>query len=348
MLSLPFISRLVASVTGARSALVAAMVLTALLAACHRETNPISPTAPSSPATSDVPTSPPPIYVALFTHIEDNTPAGTLGTPTARTSYLNMRGRLLEMAALAQSYGTPWSLQPDWKILLAALQYEDAATMSSTGGVNVFLYMRNTLGVTIDPHSHEGGGYNYTDVAHLLDLLGVGGSTVIGGHVWDPAFPQFQAWDRFRVPVSGLRYPTAFWRGDILMGSGTPNHVSDPIVSGVWRPKDRNHYFEDDPAGNITCVGAYKGDVSGISELSGLYRTGKVRSSCMLTASIGIRPADITAPGGLTSIENSVLRPLAGLRGEVELTTFPSMVTTWKQRFAGQACTYNLSGPSLP
>src|SRR6185295_16488956 len=134
---------------------------------------------------------------------------------------------------------------------------EDAATMASTGGVNFLRHLRDSLGVAIDPHSHEGGGYNYTDVAHLLDSLGVGGSTVIGGHIFHPSLPQFSAWDRFRQPVRGLKYPNALWRGDILMGSGTPNHVSDPIVSGVWRPKSRDNYFDDDPAGNIACVGAF-------------------------------------------------------------------------------------------
>ena len=44
-------------------------------------------------------------------------------------------------------------------------------------------------------------------------------------------------------------YPDASWRGDILIGSGTPNHVNDPIVSGLWRPQDRDHYFDDDPNG---------------------------------------------------------------------------------------------------
>jgi hypothetical protein len=288
--------------------------------------------------------------VVLFTHIEDNTPGGTIGTPQARTSYLTIRTKLIEMATLAQTYGMSWSLQPDWKILLAAQQYEDAQMVASTGGVNAFRYLRTTLGTTIDPHSHEAGGYNYTDVAYLLEQLGVGGSTVIGGHIWDPTLPQFQAWDRFRTPVSGQRYPTAFWRGDILMGSGTPNHVNDPIVSGVWRPKDRNHYFEDDPMGNIASVGAYKGSVSSLSELSNLYRSGQVRSTCMLTATIGIRPADITASGGISAIESSVLSPLAALRasGQIELTTFTTLVTTWKQRFAAQACTYNLSAPSIP
>jgi len=179
----------------------------------------------------------------------------------------------------------------------------------------------------------------------LLDSLGVGGSTVIGGHIWDPALPQFQQWDRFRVPVAGLRYPSATWRGDILMGSGTPNHVNDPIISGLWRPKSRTSYFEDDPAGNIACVGAYKGDIPSISELLVLYRNRQVSTTCILTATLGIRPTEITAGGGLTTIENTVLKPLTALRdsGLVKLTDFTALVATWKQEFAGSACMYRLS-----
>ena len=111
------------------------------------------------------------------------------------------------MANLALTYGVPWSLQPDWKILQAALLYEDSALMQTTNDKNFLRYLKEDLGVVIDPHSHEGGGYNYTDVAHLLDSLGVGSTTVIGGHVWDPSLPQFQEWDRFRVPVPGEHYP---------------------------------------------------------------------------------------------------------------------------------------------
>jgi len=282
---------------------------------------------------------PPPVYVVLFTHIEDNTPAGVLGTPACRANYLNLRQLLIAMASMAKSYGMRWSFEPDWKFLEAARLYEDAEVMASTDNMNVLRYLRDVLDVAIDPHSHENGGYNYTDVAYLLELLGAGGSTVIGGHIWDPALPQFQGWDRFRVPVYGLRYPAAVWRGDILMGSGTPNHVNDPLVSGVWRPRDRDHYWEDDPSGNIVCVGAWRGDIAGISELSDLYRNGQVDGSCMLTSSYHITPSSITAPGGLTVIENEILRPLASLRagGEVELTDFTRLAETWRARFSGRA-----------
>ena len=300
--------------------------------------------AEASATTEPAPDAPLPVYVVLFTHIEDNTPAGALDTPACRTNYLNLRAMLIEMAVLARSYGAKWSLEPDWKFLEAALRYEDEATMASTGGINLLRYLRDNLGAAIDPHSHENGGYNYTDVADLLAKLGVGGSTIIGGHIWDPTLPQFQEWDRFRVPVPGLKYPSAVWRGDILMGSGTPNHVNDPIVSGVWRPKDRNHYWEDDPVGNIACIGAWRGDIAGLSELITRYSTGQESAACMLTASFHIKPADITSSGGLAAIERGVLVPLASLRddGQVVLTDFTALIYAWKKKFGGRACIYRV------
>lgn len=290
----------------------------------------------------------PPVYTVLFTHIEDNTPAGALGTLQSRNNYLLYRGRLIDMATLAQSTGVSWSLQPDWKFLRAALLYEDAALMATTNNKNLLRYLREDRGTIIDPHSHENGGYNYADVAHLLDSLGAGSSTVIGGHIWDPSLPQFAEWDRFRTPVAGQMYPWASWRGDILMGSGTPNHVNDPIVSGVWRPQDRDHYFVHDPAANIVAIGQFRGAVSDVAELRALYSTGVVSPLCLLTNSIHIKPATITAPGGLTTIADSVLAPLLALRnaGDVVLTDFTALVAAWQANFGGVGCLYDAEAPS--
>jgi hypothetical protein len=282
------------------------------------------------------------VHVVLFTHIEDSTPAGTLGTMQSRTSYMALRSKLIELAQRAAGHGVAWTLQPDWKMLEAALIYEDAATTAGTGGKNFLRYLHEDLGVAIDPHSHESGGYNYTDVAHLLDQLGVGGSTVIGGHIWDPSLPQFQAWDRFRAPVAGTRYPAASWRGDLLIGAGTPNHVNDPLVSGLWRPQDRDHYFVDDPAANIVAVGSWHDDVAGVEELVQAYAEGAVAADVLLTASWNLRPTEITAAGGIDRLDSTVLAPIAALRdqGAVVATDFRTLVTTWQSQHGGQAFMY--------
>lgn len=284
-----------------------------------------------------------PVYAVIFTHIEDNSPTGTLGSAQCKQNYLVIRGRLLEMGQLMKTYNIKWSFEPDWKILLAALLYEDATTMQSTGGKNFLKYLKEGLNVAIDPHSHENGGYNYTDVAHLLDSLGVGGSKVIGGHIWDPSLPQFAEWDRFRNPVYGMKFPWAVWQGNILMGSGTPNHVNDPLVSGIWRPKDRDHYFTDDPNGTIYCVGKYNEELSGIYELIDLYKNNVVDKSCMLTTSYHVNLAAISALNGFTTIENTLLKPLDSLRqlNEVLLTDFTSLIDEWKIKFNENACIYD-------
>lgn len=288
-----------------------------------------------------------PVYTVLFTHIEDNSPNGTLGTDVCRQNYLFIRSRLLDLGSTMNSYHIKWSLEPDWKFLLAALLYEDAVTIQSTNGKNILKYLKEDLNVAIDPHSHEKSGYNYTDVAHLLDSLGVGGSNVIGGHIWDPSLPQFAEWDRFRNPVYGTKYPWAVWQGNILMGSGTPNHVNDPLVSGVWRPKDRDHYFTDDPNGNIYCVGKYKEDLSSINELIDLYRNKSVDASCMLTTSYHINPSSILAQNGIATIETTILKPMDSLRAlnEIVLTDFTNLISDWKSKYQSNACIYD---PSIP
>lgn len=282
------------------------------------------------------------VQVVLFTHIEDNTPAGELGSEQSRKAYLALRGKLVEVAELAKSYDLAWVLQPDWKYLEAAKLYEDATARAATGGKNVFRYLHDDLGVPIDPHSHENGGYNYADIAYLLTGLGVGGSTVIGGHIWDPALPQFQEWDRFRVALAGEHYPEASWRGDILIGAGTPNHVNDPTVSGIWRPKDRDHYFTDDPDGNIVSVGAWTKSVAGVAELVALHENGVVPPDQILTSSWNIVPSTLTKPTGLAEIEETVLKPLAALRdqGKVAVTDFTTLVALWKGAYGGKASIY--------
>lgn len=280
--------------------------------------------------------------MVLFTHIEDNTPVGTLGSSQSRAAYLDWRNDLIAMGEAARRNGVPWVLQPDWKFLEAALLYEDSATTASTGGRNLFRYLRDSLGVIIDPHSHENGGYNYTDVAYLLDQLGVGGSTVIGGHIWAPSLPQFAEWDRYRSAVAGQKYPHYSWRGDILMGAGTPNHTNDPVVSGVWRPRDRSDFFTDDPAGNIVSIGPFSRDIQGVSTLWNLGKAGTIASSCMLTSSYHILPADIANASALASVEGAVIAPLLSLKsaGEVVLTDFTSLVSTWRGQYSSKGCVY--------
>lgn len=283
------------------------------------------------------------VFVTLFTHIEDNTPPGPLGTPTNRQAYERLRLHLLEVAARAQELDLPFVLQPDWKVLEASLLYEEGALLESTGGKNLYRYLKEDLGVTIDPHAHESGAYNYTDVAYLLEQLGVGGSTVIGGHIWDPSSPQFQEWDRFRTPQNGARFPEHRWRGDILIGAATPNHVNDPDVSGIWRPLDRDHFFDDDPSGNIVAVGAWRDKIDGVTELLALHDEGTVPASTPLTAYWNIPPSEYDVDGGPAAVSANHFEPLLPLieQGLVQVVDFQRLIATWASTYDAEAGLYS-------
>ncbi|MCR4376096.1 MAG: hypothetical protein NUW22_14730 [Acidobacteria bacterium] len=167
--------------------MVAAIAALSMAAACNGKGGG-SPTAPSTTSTTTTgggTTAAPPVYVVLFTHIEDNTPGGTLGTGANRSTYLTWRTRLITMAELARRYNMTWVLQPDWKFLLAAQAYEDSSTTASTGGKNIFRYLRDSLDVVIDPHSHENGGHGHRrthlgSVTPAVRTLG----TVPGASLW--------------------------------------------------------------------------------------------------------------------------------------------------------------------
>jgi hypothetical protein len=124
------------------------------------------------------------------------------------------------------------------------------------------------------------------------------------------------------------------------MGSGTPNHVNDPIISGVWRPKDKNNYFVHDPDANIANVGAYKGTIECIDELVKIRESGFAGDDCMMTVSYHLKPSDINSPAGMKWILDSVITPLSKLQTDniIKTTDFTSLVNEWKTEFAEKAC----------
>lgn len=313
-------------------------VVSAILALTTCGGSTAAPTASTTTTPAPAAVVPPVVYVVLFTHIEDNLPVGTIGTAPNQANYMNMRAALVSMAEAVRRNNLKWVLEPDWPFLEAARVYETPAVTATTGGLNILRYLKETMGVAIDPHSHEGGGYNLSDVAYLLDVLGVGGSTVVGGHIW---LPGLQKWEQYRTSQAGAHYPQFRWRGDILMGAATPDHVNDPIVSGVFHPKDASNYWVDDPNGNIISIMGFKGTVAGISELYSLAAAGTVSATCMPTATIHILPASLTS--GVPAVESSVLAPVAALGAKIVSTDFTSLAASWRQKYSGKGCTYIVS-----
>jgi hypothetical protein len=280
------------------------------------------------------------VYVVLFMHNEDNT-FGDIEDPLVRNDYLRHRTALIDMSEYLHEKGVQFAWQSDWKFLELVLKYETPELMAETGGKNIVRWMKEDMGITVDAHSHEHYGYNYADVACLLDSLGVATTRIIGGHVWDPYDDSYANWERFRNPLRGTTYTHYVWNANVLIGSGTPNHASDPAPSGIWHPKDKYHYWEDDPDGEILCVGQYKGDLEGVQELIDLRKSGTLPNSDILTCGIHTRQA--FTPSFLDDFSKNLIEPLMAMRdrGEVEIVNFTELIDIWQRVYAGKPALYN-------
>ena len=277
------------------------------------------------------------VYVTLAMHNEDTNSRNYPNYAASQSSYLAARSTLLDFAKVIQRNQVAFNWESDWNFLLGVLQWDTPAVTATTNGKNIVRYMREDLGLSIDPHSHENNGYNYADVAHLLDSLGVAPTNVVGGHVWDPSETGYQNWERFKQPLIGSKFPWSQWKGDILMGSATGLHRNDPKPTGVWRPTDKDHFWEDDANGNVMAVGQYatSATVANVQELVNLYKTGAVAPDKILTATLVIGQHFLNAQY-LADYEVNTLKPLLDMqtRGEIKILTFGELIEEWKTKYS--------------
>ncbi|MDZ7725609.1 MAG: hypothetical protein U5R06_22995 [candidate division KSB1 bacterium] len=288
-----------------------------------------------------------PVYVVLFMHNEDGVLAD-LDQPGTRASYMRHRRELVEFADTLAHHHVPFCWQSDFKFLQAILKYDTPAVMDSTDGKNLARYLAENCGITVEAHSHENYGYNYADVAHLIDSLGVTPTDVVGGHVWDPYLANYADWERFRTPLQGSMYPHAQWDGRLLIGSATPGHSSDPVPSGVWRPLDKYNFWTDDPQGNIICIGQYKNDLEGVEELVQIKQSGAVSDNEILTCAV-FSPQSAN-PDFTQDYVQTTLTPLLNLQdqGKIKLVTFTDVVDIWDSKYNARAHIYNPPPDSVP
>lgn len=83
-------------------------------------------------------------------------------------------------------------------------------------------------------------------------------------------------------------------------------------------------------------------------ELIDLYANAQVSPQYMLTTSKHVSAADITAPLGLKTIEDSLVIPLRDLEQmcKIKLTDFTALVEDWRTIFKSRAFIYNPEEPS--
>ena len=289
------------------------------------------------------------VYVALFMHNEDffSQRYPDFSLEENRDAYIETRNQLLNFCEMIHENNIPFNWETDWNFLYGVLKWDTPDVTVNTGGKNIVKYIHENLNISVDPHSHENLGHNYTDVAFLIDSLGVEPTSVIGGHIWDPGDAHFKNWERFRTPLQGQKFPQAVWKGDILMGHGTSKHVNDPSSSGVWKPKGKFEFWTHDAASTVCAVGQYKSSVNGIHELLALYNNGTIPPEKLLTTTIGINQSDLDA-SYIDWYERTIVTPLLSLQdsGQVSILLFEQLIEEWKANYDSVGYIYNAPAPT--
>ena len=228
-------------------------VIAAIFYFNHNSNNPINnnPNNNSSDNGTVTPVKPA-IYATIVSHSEDTSPR--FDYLDTEAGYIAGRDALLEMANFVKDTGASWDYEPDWRFLEAAIKYEKGDVLSNTNNKNILRYLSEDLGFQIDAHSHENNGYNYADVAYLINQLGVTSSNIIGGTIVFPV--EASQFERFRVHLTGDKYSYT-WDPEVLWGAGTAQHVGDEQKkSGLWRPKSAADFFTHDANANLIYVGS--------------------------------------------------------------------------------------------
>ena len=278
------------------------------------------------------------VFVTFVSHNEEsisNPPCAPVMTDPVR--FAANRAAVVSLAQVIWDKRATWDFQSEWEYLLRLSDWETDAERRQTGGLNLVHYL-NTMApghLQVDAHSHEGRGYNYADVAYLLERLNVPPNGIVGGFIMSPV--QNQTWTRLRSPLKGQKYPAYTWQATQLWGGGSARHRTDSNASGIWRPTSADLFEQDDPRQSLLNVGNFPAtevpvDPSPIAALLALLREGRLESGKMYTATIMIPQCELDS--------DPTLVPRVGLlidqfredveRGDLVWATLTEMARVWR------------------
>ncbi len=238
----------------------------------------------TSGSTNATSTTQPVIYVSIASHSEDPHNQGTPNFITDESAFNAERSEVIAFAQMLKDHGAKYNYQSDWNFLNGIIAYDKGD--SDTNNKNLLRYLSEDLGVEIDPHSHENDGYNFVDVAYLMNQLGIVPSNVVGGFIAGPG--EDSQWSYFSSLTQGKKYPSYQWTPKILWGGGTSLHQNekDFWISGVWTPQDATHYDVNDATGTLPAIGSYGGGWEGLDQLLSLQSQGKLEAGKIYTVTI--------------------------------------------------------------
>ena len=281
----------------------------------------------------------PPVYLTIITHNEEPLD-GRVDYTADLNYYLQNRDLLKTLAQAITSRGATYNFESDWNYLQAVAMYDVGSVTDDTAGKNIVRWMKEDLGVEVDPHAHE-TQYNYADVAYLIEQLGVTPSKNVGGFLYDPA-DNSQGWEQHANGVYGWVYPSYFWRADHLWGAGTYQHQgNDDHSSGIWRPHDRYNFYVDDPNQRLLYIGGCSSR-PGLEQLLSDIETGRAPADGFYTANLAVPPQDWMTQSDIAQLGSYIdsLAPYVA-QGRVRWVTLTEMADLWRTQYGSRPFRYD-------
>ena len=285
------------------------------------------------------------VYVTLVSHNESlfNEPCDRIfdgNELMQQTKYIANRTAVVQAAQMVMEAGAAWDFQSDWRYLERVAAHDTGSVTADTDNKNLVQWLSEAaLGtLTVDAHSHEHGGYNLADVAKQIVDLGGPDNGIVGGFIANP--PEQANWERFWEPMVALQSSYEF-QARSLWGGGSDMHVDDPRASGVWRPKDHEHFLEDDPSGTLPNIGNYtseKLEATGVLSLLEMLRAGELEEGRLYTVTVMMSQCDLDLEGEIEQLQ-SVLDTLAPEveTGDLIWATLPDVLSTWQETYGASA-----------
>jgi len=287
----------------------------------------------------------PPVYLTIVSHNEE--PLSGRPDYTADVNYYLQNRVLLKLfAETITSRGATYNFESDWNYLKAVAMYDVGGVTDNTAGKNIVRWMKEDLGVEIDPHAHE-TQYNYADVAYLIEQLGVTPSKNVGGFLYDPP-DNNQGWEQHMNGIYGWMYPTYFWRADHLWGAGTYQHQgNDDKSSGIWRPKDRYNFYVDDPNQRLLYIGGCNGSRPLLQQVLNDIETGQAPADGFYTADLGYAQ-DWLTPQSIAELGSFIdsLAPYVA-QGRVRWVTLTEMADLWRTEYGSHPFRYDCAAGAV-
>lgn len=297
-------------------------------------------------STTTTPSSGPKIYVSFASHNEDEFHPEYPNYIDDEATFWEHRANAIAYAEMLVSHGIKYNFQTDWNFLLAVQKYDQGD--DSTNGKNILRYLHEDLGVDIDPHSHENGGYNFVDVAYLISQLGVEPTGVVGGFIAGP--PEDSQLSYFWNLKQGKKYQNATWKPEILWGGGTGQHQNegDYWISGIWHPKNAEDFDVHDSQAALPNVGNFSGSWNGLNVLLDELHAGNLSEEGFYTATIMINQSNMDKTTRDEYEENIKELSDEVANGEIIFSTITNTYNTWLATQNGTPTIFHYTDTDAP